>query len=345
MFPGLMKASIIAPLLLAMLLLSACTSGERIVTLEGTSMGSTWTLKYVGDEASAAEIRANVEQHLAGIDAQMSTWKPDSPLSRFNAAPAGTWHELPEPLFGVMRAALALAADTGGAYDPTVGPLVELWGFGPVKARREPPVAEDIEAARARVGWQRVHLDEPHRRAFQAGGVHVDLSSIAPGYATDAIGEYLEAQGCRDYLVEVGGELRARGRRPDGNDWQVAIQRPLDSDRADGSIDAGHVVALRDAALGASGDYRHFFEDNGRRYAHRIDPRTGWPLDNAVASVTALAVRGVDADPLATALSVLGPEAGLAWARERGVGVLFVLRKGEGFEERMSDDFAARLSR
>ena len=341
-----MNASSLLPLLcVAMLSLAGCTARPGVVRLDGESMGSTWTVKYVDDASSSARVRDAIERQLAEVDAQMSTWKPESPLSRFNAAPAATWHVLPEALFTVMRRALALAAETDGAYDPTVGPLVELWGFGPGKARREPPTAAEVDAVRLRVGWQRVQLDEATRRAFQPGGVYVDLSSIAPGHATDRIGEYLESEGFSDYLVEVGGELRARGRKPDGSAWQVAVQRPLDNDRGDGAIDAQHVVALRDAALGSSGDYRHFFEDNGRRYAHRIDPRTGWPLDNAVASVTALAVNGVDADPYATALSVLGPEAGMAFAREHGVGALFILRKGDGFEERVNDEFAASLSR
>ncbi len=338
-------SSLLPPLLAAVLLLAGCAARPDIVRLDGESMGSTWTVKYVGDAASSARVRAAIAQQLADVDAQMSTWKPESPLSRYNAAPPATWHVLPEALFAVMQRALALAAETDGAYDPTVGPLVELWGFGPGKARREPPSAADIDAVRMRIGWRRVQLDEAARRAFQPGGVHVDLSSIAPGYATDRIGEYLEGEGCSDYLVEVGGELRARGRKPDGGAWQVAVQRPVDNDRGDGAIDAQHVVALRDAALGSSGDYRHFFEDNGRRYAHRIDPRTGWPLDNAVASVTALAVRGIDADPYATALSVLGPEAGMAFARAHGFGALFILRKGDGYEERISDEFAASLSR
>ncbi|MBX3693017.1 FAD:protein FMN transferase [Dokdonella sp.] len=337
-----MKA-LFVPLLLA-LFASACTPRAGIVTLAGESMGSTWTVKYVGRDDTAARVRAAIEHELADIDAQMSTWKSESPLSRYNTAEAGTWHDWPESLFTVVQAALALAADTGGAYDPTVGPLVELWGFGPGKARREPPAADEIEAMRARVGWRKVRLDVEHRRVFQPGGLYLDLSSIAPGYATDRIGAYLEAQGCADYLVEIGGELRARGSKPDGSDWQVAIQRPLDNDSSDGAIDVQRIIALRDAALGSSGDYRHFFEDQGRRYAHRIDPRTGWPLDNDVASVTALAERGIDADPFATALSVLGPDAGLAWARERGVAVLFILRSGGRFEERMSDDFAARLT-
>ena len=332
-------------LLAVAVVLQACAPRASVIALDGESMGSGWSVKYVGHEDSAESTRAAIERHLADIDAQMSTWKPQSDLSRFNAAPAGTWQPVPAALFEVMQAAIALAADTQGAYDPTVGPLVELWGFGPGKARREPPDRATIDALRTRIGWQRVRFDVTRQSVFQEGGVHVDLSSIAPGHALDGIATELEARGITDYLIEVGGELRAHGSKPGALPWNVAIQRPLDNDRADGSVDAQHVIALRDAALGSSGDYRHFFEDGGRRYAHRIDPRTGYPLDNGIASVTVLRGRGIEADPLATALSVLGADAGMAYASERGIAVLFIVRDGEGFVERRSPAFDAVLSR
>ena len=325
--------------------LAACSTSPHLQSIDGESMGSMWAVRYVGADDSLEKIKDGVEARLLLVDQQMSTWKADSDLSRFNAAPAGTWSVLPRELSKVIETALELAEDTGGAYDPTVGPLVDLWGFGAAGSRREPPDPASIEAMRGRTGWQRVRFDARQRRILQSGGTHLDLSSIAPGYALDLIGEYLEAQGIDDYLVEVGGELRGRGSRPGGSAWQVAIQRPLDNDSADGSITPQHVIGLRDAALGSSGDYRHFFEDGGRRYAHRIDPRNGWPLDNGVASVTVMAPLGINADALATALSVLGADAGLEYAGRRGVAALFILRKGEGFEERMTPTFAALLAR
>lgn len=329
--------------MLAMVLV-ACTPMARIQSLSGDSMGSTWSLRYVGEDASVESVRAALEQRLALVDQQMSTWKADSDLSRFNTASVGTWQALPPELFKVVDAALKIAEDTGGAYDPTVGPLVDLWGFGAATMRREPPDAAAIKAMREHIGWQRLKLDAAQMRVWQVGGVHLDLSSIAPGYALDLIGEYLESRSLMDYLVEVGGELRGRGLKPDGSAWQVAIQRPLENDSADDSISAQHVIGLRDASLGSSGDYRHFFEDGGRRYAHRIDPRTGFPLDNGVASVTVMAKLGIDADPLATALSVLGPDAGIEYANRRGIAVLFIMRRGDGFEERMTPAFEALLA-
>ena len=340
-FPAWLRAGLVGGL---GLLLAACASGSGVQQLDGESMGSTWSVRYVGSDASRTAMRAAIVAQLDRVDRQMSTWKSDSDLSRFNHAAPGSWVRVPDELFEVVEAALTLAAETEGAYDPTVGPLVDLWGFGPGGSRREPPDAAAIEAMRARVGWQRVELDAQRRQILQRGGIHLDLSSIAPGHAVDRIARLLDSQGIQDYLVEVGGELRSRGQKPEGQRWQVAIQRPVDNDSADGRITPAHVVGLRDAALGASGDYRHFFEDGGRRYAHRIDPRTGYPLDNAIASVTVLAARCMEADPLATALSVLGVDQGLHYAQQRGIGVLFIVRKGDGFEERTSPAFAALLA-
>lgn len=330
---------------IVVLAFSACTPSSHVQSLDGESMGSTWSVRYVGTDKSVERLKPEIEAGLALVDHQMSTWKADSDLSRFNRSAAGTWTVLPAELFKVVDAALTLAEDTGGAYDPTVGPLVDLWGFGPAGALREPPDAAAIEAMRERTGWQRVQRDPTQRSILQSGGTHLDLSSIAPGFALDLIGETLESQGISNYLVEVGGELRGRGLKPDGSVWQVAIQRPLDNDSADGSITPEHVIGLQDASLGSSGDYRHFFEDGGRRYAHRIDPRTGYPLDNGVASVTVMARFGIDADPLATALSVLGAEAGIEYAKRHGIAALFIIRSGSGFEERMTPEFAALLPR
>ncbi|HET9033087.1 MAG TPA: FAD:protein FMN transferase [Dokdonella sp.] len=324
--------------------LLACTPAPRIQSLSGDSMGSTWSLRYVGSEASIETVESAVKDRLDRVDRQMSTWKSDSDLSRYNLATAETWIDWPPEVFKVVEAALTLAANTGGAYDPTVGPLVDLWGFGPTGSRREPPDPAAVDALRKRTGWKQVTLDASRQRARQAGDVRLDLSSIAPGFALDLIGDYLESRGISNYLIQVGGELRGRGERPDGRAWQVAIQRPLDNDRTDGSITPEHVISLRNASLGSSGDYRHFFEDGGRRYAHRIDPRTGYPLDNNVASVTVMAKLGIDADPLATALSVLGVDDGLTYADRHGIAALFILRKGAGFEERMTTSFAELLA-
>ncbi|WP_049623211.1 FAD:protein FMN transferase [Frateuria defendens] len=313
--------------------------------LHGLTMGTTWSVRLVAPPALSMEAaQRGVQVELDLVDGQMSTYKPASALSQYNTAPAGTWQSLPAELFAVFERALALARDTGGAYDPTVGPLVELWGFGPGGARREPPPPAAIAAARSRAGWWRIGLDAATRLAYQPGGIYVDLSSIAKGYAVDRVGRWLDAAGATAWLVEVGGELKARGAKPDGTPWRVGIERP---DAAAGEVERAdqltRVVTLRDRAIATSGDYRRRFTDGGQAYAHHIDPRSGHPVPHAVASVSVLAGEAIQADPLGTTLTVLGPERGLAYAEEHGLAVLFLLRGDRGFEERMSSAFAAAL--
>ncbi len=325
----------------ASLLLAACASTRGAAAagdgLDGEAMGTTWSVRFVPTAATppTAVLQAGIQAQLDTVDAQMSTWTPDSDLGRFNRAPAGTWQALPPELFTVLSAALALARDTGGAYDPTVGPLVDLWGFGPGPKALRNPDADTLAATRARVGWQRIRLDPSGHRAWQPGGVRVDLSSIAPGFAVDQIARYLDRVGVHHYLVEHGGELRARGHRPGGRGWRVGIEQP--------DTDAGlaMVVVLANQASGSSGDYRKFFERDGVRYSHHIDPRTGAPVTHALASVTVIAADAQQADATAAALSILGPEAGLAYAKARGIAALFLLRTPDGLTQVKTPTFPA----
>ena len=311
--------------------------------LQGATMGTTWSVKLVATRGlHPAEIRSGIEARLDRVVAQMSTWEPDSDLSRFNRAAAGRWHELRDECLTVLAHALEVAGDTGGAYDPTVGPLVDLWGFGPAPRRRTRPPADAIAAARARTGWERLTLDPRGRRVRQPGGVSVDLSSIAKGFAVDQVAAHLRRLGVTSYLVEIGGELRGHGAKPDGTPWWVALERPpVSPGRGIGAGDL--IVALHGLSVATSGDYRRFFEDGGRCYSHTIDPRTGCPVEHGLASVTVLHPECMIADALATALMVLGPAAGLAYARRRGLAALFVERGPRGVEEHMTPGFAAML--
>ncbi len=318
---------------------------EDVVVLRGATMGTTWTVKLaVPRGRDAAQLQRAVQDEVDRVVAQMSTYEADSDLSRYNRAPAGTWVRLPAEFFGVLSYALDLARDTGGAYDPTVGPLVNAWGFGPGSHAHVVPADADIDAARARVGWQRVQLDPVMRRAYQPGGAYLDLSSVAKGFGTDQVARRLEREGVADFLVDISGELRAHGRRPGGGDWQVGIEQPGAAVAAANAPDEiARVVALRDRAIATSGDYRHFFEDGGRFYSHHIDPRTGRPVEHRVASVTTIADDCMHADSIGTALMVLGPERGMDWARERGLAVLMLVHDGERFIERTTPAFDAVL--
>ncbi|RYD15215.1 MAG: FAD:protein FMN transferase [Lysobacteraceae bacterium] len=328
------------------LLLAACAAPSPR-TLRGETMGTTWSATLLAPaRADIAVIQRGIQAELDRVVAQMSTYERDSDLVRFNQATAGSWQVLPPGFFTVLEQALALAADSGGAYDPTVAPLVDLWGFGAGSRSHRIPGEAEIEAARARVGWRRIELDARTRSVRQPGGVSIDLSSIAKGFATDEVGRHLESSGIRDYLVEVGGELRARGLRADGQPWHVAIERP---DAAAGAVETAdqveRVLLLRDRSIATSGDYRHAFEHEGTRYTHHIDPRSGWPVQHHIASVSTLARDALDADAIGTVVMVLGPDAGLAWAERRGLAVRIVVRDGDGFAERMTRAFAAEAAR
>ncbi len=319
-------------------LLTACDdTTDRLSQLSGPTMGTSWSVKFTGTpEDGVPALKSAIEASLESINQEMSTYSPDSAISRFNSLAAGDTLVLPTDFAMVLSEALKLAEDTDGAYDVTVGPLVNLWGFGPDPDRFEPPAAEDIEAARQRVGWQQLTLED--RTLTQPGGVYLDLSSIAKGFAVDKVALLLEKAGISNYLVEIGGELRASGTKPQGQPWRVAVERPIPGVR-----EVEKVIPLRDRAIASSGDYRNFFEKDGKVYSHTLDPRTGRPVDHKLGSVTVLHSSCMTADGLATALTVLGPEEGLAFAEERELAVLFIVRTDNGVKEIMTPAFEALL--
>lgn len=308
----------------------------------GESMGTTWSVAaLLPPAADASDIAAGIQAALDGVIAQMSNWEAGSDLSRFNRAAPGSWHTLPDDCFAVLQCALQVARDSGGAYDPSAGPLVDLWGFGPAPQRSAPPSPDAVQAARRRCGWVRIEVDGAGKRALQPGGVSLDFCAIAKGFAVDAVARYLSAQNLHHHLTEIGGELRGHGVKPDGMPWWVALETPPGpGDDAEGQT----LVALHSLSVATSGDYRRYFDSDGRRYVHTIDPRTGYPASHALASVTVLHAQCMLADALSTALTVLGPEAGMAHARRHGIAARFLVRTPGGFDERISPAFAAMLA-
>ncbi|MDR0183127.1 FAD:protein FMN transferase [Lysobacter arvi] len=307
-------------------------------------MGTTWTVKLVAPRnADLHALHSGIQSRLDDVVAQMSNWEETSNLSRYNASAAGSWHALPEDFFAVLACALDIAHASGGAFDPTVGPLVDGWGFGP-----SGPMTEGFSpgAARAHVQWRRVVLDRSERRVQQPGGTRLDLCAIAKGYGVDAVAAYLRAQGIDAALVEVGGELSGFGRKPDGTPWRVIVEG------WQGDEDEAHeprVLALDGLAIATSGDRWHRREHRGRRISHTVDPRSGHPVANAPVAVTVAAADAMSADAWATALTVLGTTEGLALAQANGLAARFVdVRVGadgaEGsVEERMTSAFEALL--
>lgn len=296
---------------------------RSLQTLGGATMGTTWSLRLVNpDYAPLAPVQALVQSTLDAVIAQMSNWEADSRLSQFNAAPAGSWHALPAQLSTVVDAALHWARACHGAWDPTVGALVALWGFGPRADAQAPHSAQlpspgEIAAALAHCGYQR--LQQRDREWLQPGGVQLDLSGIAKGFAVDWVAERLQQAGWQHALLEIGGELRAWGQRPDGQPWRVGV-----AGLAPGVVaDAPWAVPLRDGALASSGDHWHVFTHGGQRYSHTLDPRTGRPVAHALTSLTVFHAQCMHADALATVLTVLGPEAGWDFALAHGVAAVF----------------------
>lgn len=287
-------------------------------------MGTTWSLRFDNPRMVALDdVRASVQGALDRVVRQMSTWEPESDISRFNRAEAGTRHTLEPEFAEVLACAVKWAAASDGAIDPSIGPLVALWGFGALAdaTHDAPPSRATLAQARACVGWQRLALDSPTRGIVQPGGAALDLSGIAKGFAVDHVAAALQAIDLSDFLIEIGGELRAAGRRPGGDPWQVAIEALSGTDTH---------VALQDMAIATSGDRWHVREHQGRRWSHTLDPRTGEPVANALASVTVLHSECMQADALATVLAVLGPDDGLDFAQEHRVAALFVCRDPGG---------------
>ncbi|WP_295979995.1 FAD:protein FMN transferase [uncultured Variovorax sp.] len=279
-------------------------------------MGTTWSLRFDNPRMlPLAQVRGAVESALAVVIAQMSHWEPESDISRFNRAQAGSHHVLPAEFATVMRCAFRWAAASGGAIDPTVGPLVGCWGFGPDAAQEALPDEAALAEARGRVGWSRIAFDEAEGSLLQPGGTTLDLSGIAKGFAVDQGIDALRALGIADALFEIGGELRGIGDRPEGQPWQVLV---------DGDPSGARRVALADMAIATSGDRWHRRSHEGRHWSHTIDPRTGEPVAHALAGVTVLHTECMQADALATVLTVLGPEEGFDFAQQHGIAALFV---------------------
>ncbi|MFN3712886.1 MAG: FAD:protein FMN transferase [Alcanivoracaceae bacterium] len=324
-----------------LLLLASCDRPQQIHLIHGATMGTTWSVKVVDlpKGVTLPALRQDIELVLESINRQMSTYRPDSDISRYNQAAADSWQALSPDFWRVVRYSLTLAADTGGAFDPTVGPLVNLWGFGPERGPGTLPEAALLEAALARVGWQRVGVNEPDQAIHQPGDVYLDLSATAKGYAVDKVMELLNGRGVKNALVEIGGDLRGSGAKPDGQPWRIAVERPLPGVR-----EIAHVLNVRDAAVATSGDYRNYVVDGQSRRSHLIDPRTGSPIGHGVVSVTVIHPRCLEADGLATALSILAPAEGLAYAEKRKLAVLLMVQTEEGLEERMTPAFRAYLA-
>lgn len=327
--PGPTRAAALVFGMLAGLLCSACQP-KRELQLSGKTMGTTYHIKVVaGLLTSGADIQRQIDTRLAAINKSMSTYDPSSEISRFNAIQSTAESFSPSDDFlTVLRVAATLHRLTDGAWDGTLDPLVNLWGFGRKGAVNQIPNDSEILQALSHVGFDRIRLDPSGRIGKTDPAVTLDLASIAKGYGVDEIARLLGEKGFSDFLVEIGGEVYARGLRKDGKPWRVGINRP---DRKATFNDVYRAIPLTNRAMATSGDYRIFIQIADHFYSHIIDPRTGRPVVNGVVSATVVAANCTVADGLATALMVMGPEKGVALVnRQPSVECLIVVRKPDG---------------
>ena len=312
------------------LVTGGCRESGDYQVIEGATMGTYYRITSQCPPAAGKPLADEVAAELDTVNLEMSTYLQSSELSEFNRAPVDSWIEVSSALVDVVATAQAIASDSDGAFDVTVGPLINLWGFGPAGRVLEAPSPDEIAAARKRVGWAYLESRSSPPALKKTRSIEVDLSAIAKGHGVDRVANLLDGLGCTDFLVDIGGEVRGRGVNEAGLVWRIGIEVP-DPSRV-GAVQ--RVLKLPDVAVATSGDYRNFMDLGGERFSHTMDPRTGQPVRHGLASVSVIHTSAMWADGLATALNVLGPEAGFELASRQGFAVLFLVRQAGGFEER-----------
>ncbi|MDC0609922.1 FAD:protein FMN transferase [Vibrio sp.] len=316
-----------------------CERAPEQMYITGSTMGTTYNIKYISPEGNSAlseeKIKIDVDKVLDEVNNQMSTYRNDSELSSFNQFRSTEPFTVSPALVTVMQEAIRLNTVTEGALDVTVGPLVNLWGFGPNARPEKVPTDEQLELAKERVGIQYLKVDSRSLSVSKTvPDLYVDLSTIAKGWGVDLVAALLENRGIQNYLIEIGGEIRTKGVSSTGSMWRIAIEKPDTEQRA-----VQELIQPGDLGMATSGDYRNYFEQDGVRYSHIIDPSTGRPIDNKVASVTVLHASAMTADGLATGLMVLGEKRAMQVAERLKIPVLMIVKSENGFEEVSSTTF------
>lgn len=317
---------------------------DPTLSIAGSTMGTSYHLKIVSPPNQPLDrvlLEKKIQARLDEIDHKMSTYKTDSDLSRFNRHPINDWAPISAETFAVIAAGQKISEQSAGAFDITVGKLVNLWGFGPTINATAVPDADSIHSLQQQIGYHKLELQaQPPALLKHTEQVYVDLSAIAKGYAVDAIATLLDQHNINNYLVEIGGEIRTRGVKDHNLPWVIGIESPTTNERS-----VQRLLHLGSAAMATSGDYRNYFEHQGKRFSHTIDPRTGYPIEHKLASVTVIADDCMTADALATALMVLGPEKGLQFAEQQHLAVFMIIKHNDGFIERQSSAFSPYLHR
>lgn len=319
----------------SLLVLAGCEKPVEQIHLSGPTMGTTYNIKYISAEGQPTPevIQKEVDRLLEEVNDQMSTYRKDSELSRFNQSQSAEAFAVSPQTATVVKEAIRLNGLTLGALDVTVGPLVNLWGFGPEGRPEVVPTAEELAARKAMTGIQHLSVNGD-ALVKDIPNLYVDLSTIAKGWGVDVVADYIQSQGIQNYMVEVGGEMRLKGLNREGVAWRIAIEKPSVEERA-----IQEIIEPGDMAVATSGDYRNYFEHDGIRYSHIINPETGKPISHKVVSVTVLDQSSMTADGLATGLMVLGEEKGMQIAEENNIPVLMIVKTEEGFKELASSAY------
>ena len=316
-------------------LLNACDKKDQsstpIVTLSGFTMGTSYNIKlnHESDNIDSKLLKSEINKILLQINNQMSTYQEDSELSKINKSRTLEWINISADLFTVINTAISISNKTTGAFDITIGPIVNLWGFGPTEQTEQIPTDKNIATVLKSTGYQYLHLRKsPHALKKDKEDIYIDLSAIAKGYAVDKISTRLDQLAIKNYMVELGGEIKVKGVNHQNVPWQIGIERPVIGHRS-----AQKIINLDNLAMATSGDYRNYFEKNGIYYSHTINPRTGRPVSHQLASVTVFHENAMYADALATSLLVMGPEAGKQLAEQENWAAFFIIRNKNNFIE------------
>lgn len=322
---------------------SRSTSDLEQIVLNGATMGTSYNIKIVEPTSAALDeeqIHNEINLLLQDINQQMSTYIEDSDLSRFNQAEANEWISVSANLVNIFNVAVTISEKSSGAFDITVGPLVNLWGFGPEHNKSELPSETEIQKRKALVGYKNLQIQtNPPALKKSINGLYCDLSAIAKGWGVDQVADLLESKNFHNYLVEIGGEIRAKGSNLKGNPWRIGVSSP------DPRTPLQKIIDVRDVGIATSGDYRNYFEKDGVRYSHTIDPRVGRPISHNLASITVIHESCMMADAYATAIDVLGLEEGMKLAERENLPAFFIVKTENGFAEHMTESFEQYISK
>lgn len=322
--------------LLPLLLLWSCSSNKEPTRMSGETMGTRWHVSVeLPLSQTPAQLTSAVQQVLDRVNQSMSTYLANSDLGKFNSAPVQQWVVIGPDTYEVTRVALQVAQETDNAFNPAVGELVDLWGFGPTSVPdTKMPTESQVVAALAHTRLDNLEVDELVPALRKRAVLQLDYSAIAKGYAVDLVALKLDEARVSNYMIEVGGEVRTMGRHPNGRPWRIGIETP--------QVAQGNAIAaleLENEAVATSGDYRNYREVDGERYSHTIDPASGYPVTHKLASVTVVAPTAVLADAYATAINVMGPDRGLAFAESRALPVFMLVKQDGEFEAVYSSAF------